>query len=284
MATRRQTQDEQFAESYGQRSSAPPSTGGISRTRNARKTARTQRNAPRQQVTYQDNVRKTRIEKGSEALQQPPERRTMPRYQRRINTRLKMKAKKLPGKSAELLTRARVSSVNVGIWSWAVPLWLAVQLPFAIFNNVIFAIASIQVAFLNGTRDFFEKGEDGVVAEGAKALVRFIWKGVEIIGDTLNDAIRAITFGTVDIQAFLELVNPTNFYYLTVMILSAYAIILILAISLIYVFARINPLFGKGATAKIITFLLCFIGYMMPLTNMFPWFMLWTAAVWRYPK
>ena len=208
MATRRQTQDEKFAESYSQRSSAQPSTGGISRIRKSQKTTRSQRNIPRQQVTYQDTVRKTRIEKPQpsdqrEAAPKQKDYKTMPRYQRRLNTRLKIRAKKLPGKKADLLDRAKATSINVGIWSWAVPLWLIFQLPFAIINIVLFGLASIWLEFF-GKDTIKTTDESGVVTK----VVVFFWNGVKYAADKINAAIN--DFFGFDIAAFLESIQPDN--------------------------------------------------------------------------
>lgn len=270
---------EQVADAYTQQSSAPPSTGRIRGAKRENKRFRTQ-NPPRQQVAYRDSVRNTKIKK--RAPVEEPEIGIAGRNVRRQYTRLKHQTKKLPGKAADLKLRAKASATNISIWSWGIPLWLTFQLPFAIISNVMFGIATVQMAVANGVEEFFEAGEDGVVAEGAKALVRFVWGAATYVADTANGLIAEIT--GFDIAAFLEAISPVNLWGVTFTLFFAYAFFLFLLISTIYSFRGLRPIFGKGTTFKLISIIIMIAGYVFPLTNMFPWFMLWTAVVWRYPK
>lgn len=285
MATRRATQDEQFNKRYEQYSAAPPSTGGISSARKVRKTNRSLSNTPPQQTTYEDNVRKTRIKK-TPPNTPPPE----PQYNygiagrrvRRFYTKRKMEALKKPGKKANLKDRAKVTSVNMGIWSWAIPLWLVFQVPFALINNLLFGLASVELAITEGVEKTFEEGDDGALIEGTKTVFRFLGNVVKGAFETLNDVVAYLS--GFDFAAAFSGFLPSSLYMFTFSILFAYALILLGSMLFIYQMARINALFGQGASSKVMLFLLCIIGYILPLVNMVPWFLFWNATVWRYPK
>jgi hypothetical protein len=58
----------------------------------------------------------------------------------------------------------------------------------------------------------------------------------------------------------------------------------LIVMGIIYTISRVNCLFGEGAHIKGPVFCLAVVGYLLPFTNIFPWFLLWALAVWRYPK
>lgn len=58
----------------------------------------------------------------------------------------------------------------------------------------------------------------------------------------------------------------------------------LIAMGIIYSLARVNCFFGQGSHIKGPVFCLAVVGYLLPFTNIFPWFILWALAVWRYPK
>jgi hypothetical protein len=51
-----------------------------------------------------------------------------------------------------------------------------------------------------------------------------------------------------------------------------------------YVLSGIKGFLGEGAHIKGPVFCLAVVGYLLPFTNIFPWFILWALAVWKYPK
>lgn len=51
-----------------------------------------------------------------------------------------------------------------------------------------------------------------------------------------------------------------------------------------YALSGISCFFGKGSHLKGPLFCLAAVGYLLPFTNIFPWFIFWVLAVWRYPK
>ncbi len=58
----------------------------------------------------------------------------------------------------------------------------------------------------------------------------------------------------------------------------------LIVMGIIYSLARVNCFFGQGAHIKGPVFCLAVVGYLLPFTNIFPWFILWAWAVWRYPN
>ncbi len=58
----------------------------------------------------------------------------------------------------------------------------------------------------------------------------------------------------------------------------------ILVIYFFYKFLGLEPLGGEGSGFKYGTLIIVIIGYLIPLVNLFPWFYVWTFAVWLKPK
>lgn len=52
----------------------------------------------------------------------------------------------------------------------------------------------------------------------------------------------------------------------------------------IYIMSGIKCFFGEGSHFKVPAFCLAVVFYLLPFVSVFPWFMLWAFAVWRYPK
>jgi|GEM_PF-2402145 len=116
--------------------------------------------------------------------------------------------------------------VNRIIWGIGFPVWLFVQLPFAIFIFVLFLGTSV-LSFLPYSSELFS--------------VFYIF--------------------------FIGL-----------------AMIQILVIYFFYKFLGLEPLGGEGSGFKYGTLIIVIIGYLIPLVNLFPWFYVWTFAVWLKPK
>ena len=58
----------------------------------------------------------------------------------------------------------------------------------------------------------------------------------------------------------------------------------LIAMGVIYSISGVKCFFGEGAHIKGPLFCLAVVGYILPFVNIFPWFLLWAIAVWRYPK
>lgn len=160
-------------------------------------------------------------------------------------------------KPVELLTRARVTSINMGVLSWQFPLWLFVQLPFAILSIVCLGatMAVDSMATANG-------GLLGFLAN--KSLAVF---------DTIAKTI-GIDFAGIAFDMFL----------LGMVLVLAIGLMSLLVMTLIYLMSGIHPLNGKGSSMKQGMFLLAILCYAIPFANMFPVVFLYMAAVWLHPK
>ncbi len=73
-------------------------------------------------------------------------------------------------------------------------------------------------------------------------------------------------------------------FEMTQFVIFAIGLVTLMTMSFVYVFSGINCLFGKGSALKVSSFIFALFGYFMPFLNIFPWFVLWAVAVWRYPK
>jgi hypothetical protein len=102
------------------------------------------------------------------------------------------------------------------------------------------------------------------------AIVSLIFLGAALVVDSVG--IDLITL------------PPLSIFIITYAVVFIYGLFVLLAIYLIYKGAMLNPLSGRGAGIKKGCLLLAFIGYSIPIANLFPWFIPWIIAVWVYPK
>lgn len=179
-------------------------------------------------------------------------------------------------KAKNTLARAKARTVNTGIWSWGIYSWLFFQLPFAILGLVLLVVA---VAVENlVTSISVPEEDDGILVSLAKGAVNTIVQGIASIAKLINDTVLK-TFN-VDLSAF----NPASFFIVPYGLVLAYGILLLLLMYLVYKLAFLNPLSGSGGGSKKGALLLAMVGYSVPGLNLFPWFLVWTLVVLRYPK
>ncbi len=180
----------------------------------------------------------------------------------RRSARERLAGKLLPSSLTQaktMVARARASAINVSALSWQGPLWLFVQLPIALLNIMMIAI----VYALDQVED--------AAAEGGVAA----W-----IISRVTEAISAVaSFFGID---FLEI--AASMYLLTSMLLWGIALISVLALYLQYTMGMLRPLSGEGMGLKFGLLLLAYIGYSLPIANLFPCVFLWMFAVWLYPR
>lgn len=189
--------------------------------------------------------------------------------------RIKGKRSKL-SKAKNTLARAKATTVNANIWSWGVYSWVFFQLPFALIGLVLLVTAVAIEGVITSISTPEE--DDGILVSLAKGAVNLVAKGVASVAKAINDNILGLF--NVDLTAF----NPASFFIVPYGLVLAYGIIVLLLMYLIYKLAFLNPLSGNGGGAKKGALLLAIIGYSVPGLNLLPWFMIWTFAVWRYPK
>ena len=172
--------------------------------------------------------------------------------QQEENKKAAMRIKKIRG-----MTRA--TAVNVSVFAWATPLWLAVQIPAAIFSVIAFAISGVVNSFLSSSNILVSAA--AWVADKALAGAGALF-GLDVNLIKMADGLFLITYVFV----------------------LAIGIFSLLAIYLQYTMAHLRPLSGEASGLKIGMLLLAVAGYGFPVLNLFPWALLWMAAVWKYPK
>jgi hypothetical protein len=161
---------------------------------------------------------------------------------------------------------ARVTLVNVSIFSWGMTLWL-LQVKLALVNIVVIGLASvIDAAYESISGD----GIIGAVVDGVYETFDFLWQALNWVlekafGISINFDLESMIFATTFLPFFIGM-----------------ATLLIMGIQ--YELARMNSLTGEGAHLKMSAFIFALFGYLMPMLNLFPWFIFWALAVWRYPK
>lgn len=155
------------------------------------------------------------------------------------------------------LVKTRVSVVNATIMAWGGNLWLA-QAAFALLS-IVFLGAVAGVAS---------------VVESSTIL--------SVIGGAINSVIETAT-SLLGFEVGLGSAGAAMFL-VCYMIAMAIGIITLLVAYIQYMAAFLHPLSGKGAGMKYGALLLAIIGYCTPILNIFPWFLVCLAVVWKYPK
>lgn len=184
---------------------------------------------------------------------------------RTISRRTKVR-KKL-GKKAPL-AKMRVKFINRMILAWGLPLWATFQIPFAIFNIVFFGLMAAVSAVMTTNSD------DSTLTVLAKTVAVGFLSALAWVADKIKD------FTGWDPGAL----NPGNFWALTEMVMFGYTIIIIFLMYIQYKVALLNPLSGKGEAGKYGALIFMIFGYLIPILNLFPWFLIWLFAVGRNPK
>lgn len=179
-------------------------------------------------------------------------------------------------RTKRLALRARGRSTTLRIWAWAFPTWFSFQLLFAIISIVMLTVA-VAVSELMSALTTPSINDSYWVTAGKKvAGVAFDYAAAA--ANFVNDAITSVT------GINLGLLDPTNFFLLSYMLVFAYGMLVLLAIGFIYKITFLSPLSGKGAGLKWGTLLLAMVGYSTPVLNLLPWFLPWTVAVWLNPE
>jgi len=227
----------------------------------AKKGVQPQSNLDAPKVKYQPVKQITRSDQAT--------RRSQVEYQDEdFSEHIKQSIKIKPSTAVNLLFRARVFAINAGIRSWGTFCWAVFQLPFALLGIVFFVMSGF-LASMTTIAD-----SDG----GLTKVFKYVAKGVTHSFKKISELVEAVT------GLDLAVLNPQNLFLFTWLIILAFGMIMLLSMYLIYKVNLLNPLSGRGQGFKYGAFLLAFIGYCVPILNLFPWFFVWTIAVWRYPK
>tara|TARA_B100000508_G_C11464578_1_gene280945 strand:+ start:3767 stop:4687 length:921 start_codon:yes stop_codon:yes gene_type:complete len=171
--------------------------------------------------------------------------------------------------------KIRATAVNMWLWAWGLWLWLLIQIPFVLFSLVFMALTQVIYMLFNDPTNTTGGDEStgfwatigGYLVQGVGTLL----EGIVSLVDTLIG---------IDLTIF----SPGGFFLMTHTIVAFIGFGTLLLCYIQYKIAFIRPLTGGGASIKSMALLIAIIGYSIPILNIFPWFMLWTVAVWAYPK
>lgn len=201
-----------------------------------------------------------------EYTETPPQRTDM--VSRGVKTkqrRIKLRNKVNKGAA---LSRTRASAANTIILAWAAPLWISFQVPLAVINMIFLGLMAVVSEMLSANPD------DGMVTSVLKAIFGGVVGGLSWIADKIND----LTGWD------LSVVNPGNFWAVTEMIMFGYMVFVIFLMYIQYKLFFLEPIWGKGGGMKFGALLFMAFGYLVPVFNLFPWFLVWSGAVWLSPK
>ncbi len=148
--------------------------------------------------------------------------------------------------------QARAARVNGSILSWVTWTYPA-QLVFALLGLVVLGLAS---------------GAESV------ANSNFVFKAIADFANSVTDLVAGFQIADV---AF-------GIYMVTYVVVLGLGIITLMSIYLQYTLSLLKPFSGEKGSLKLGIFLLAFIGYALPIANLFPWAILFMAVVWKYPR
>lgn len=170
----------------------------------------------------------------------------------------------------KLARKTKVSTTNASIFAWALPLWFTVQLPFALLSLAMLGLAGVVDAAI---QSFAE--DTGVVGS-----IFSVTAGVlSWLGSAAGAAFSYLT--GIDISV---LNMAQSLFIICYLVSFVVGIITLLTISLQYLLTLHKPFSGENAGLKIGMFMLAIVGYFFPIANLFPWALVFMAAVWKYPQ
>jgi hypothetical protein len=180
-------------------------------------------------------------------------------------TKKLLRAKGIGDTKTTIKKHVRATRVNFTVLSIAAPIWFTVQLPIAL--GAIFALG---VAAL---------GEEAAVAILNGPVTSILYSGYDAITNGL-ESVTGINFNLLETWSS---VGQVLFGALTMLVFLIGAFTLF-TMAVMYTFSGVNCFMGEHAAFKMVTFIIAMLGYLMPILNILPWFILWGIVVWRYPK
>jgi hypothetical protein len=167
--------------------------------------------------------------------------------------------KRRGGKRVDVVASAGVVTTVIFSASWIVWLWLMLQVPFALMASVFFGLGY----------------------------------GVRVLGNNFFESLRGMTIDAIADAISSWLIGPFGsglmfiadglFWLCWIIALSAGAL-QILGLTATLAFRGYRPMSGSGGAVKFVTLLVCFIGYCIPIANLFPWVFLYMLVMVRYPR
>ena len=217
-------------------------------------------NADPRLLSSQNPTRRTQAERAAQpAANEPeyykPEQSESVKNQITSSLRKKLFSKRTVKKAIKY---ARSTTVSGSIVAWGMTLW-TIQVMFALMSIVFLGVLGIGDAAVSSS---------WITSAMGWAVERAVEGGTWLISGT------AISVSDIGAGAFI----------LCYMIAFAIGFVTLCAASIQYMMSLIQPLSGENSGTKYVTFLLALIGYATPLLNLFPWFLVFVAVVWKYPK
>lgn len=163
----------------------------------------------------------------------------------------------------------KATRVTVMISSWAMPLWFGLQLPLALISTVFFGVTANAIGAIDYVKNLAIFAPHRAVYAGVN------WVSQTVFGMNLDGYLDPSVVAEQLAGGFLQMLSFAVFFI---------GLGTLFAMMLLYILSGIKCFFGDGATLKICTFIFAVFGYFMPFFNIFPWFIFWALAVWRYPK
>ncbi len=173
-------------------------------------------------------------------------------------------------KGLKLARKVKVSTTNATIFSWALPLWLTIQLPFALISLIMLGMGSLFHSVLETFRE-----ETG-----------FLGSIFTITADVLSWAASKLGAGFSYITGIdINVLNISeSLFIICYLLVFAVGLLTLMGITLQYILTLHKPLSGQAAGLKMGMFMLALIGYFLPIANLFPWSLFYMAVVWKYPN
>jgi hypothetical protein len=144
------------------------------------------------------------------------------------------------------------------IW-WGSYVWLFVQVPFAVFGIIAFAV-------IGGISELGESANSNIFTKAVAAVAKTVIDGLtSLLGFNIGDVMEAL-------------------FFITQFVVISVGILTILIIFIQHILALNRPLGGNGAGLKVGALLIACIGYAVPILNIFPWVLVWVLAIGKYPR
>lgn len=179
------------------------------------------------------------------------------------------------GLAGDLINRALVTQTSLMITSAAGFFWFSFHLPLALISLVAL-----------GTASAVEAAKKFVFKSHAEEFL-FGTNYIERATSWVAGKVYSITNSIVDffLGFNLDTFSPTTLFMITDAVVMIVGWLTLLIIGFVYLIQGIPCVFGeKGSGLKIAALLMALIGYALPFLNLFPWFIVWVAAVWLYPE
>lgn len=176
--------------------------------------------------------------------------------------------------------RARATAINAWLISWGLWFWIMIQVPLALFLLFSIGLAGFIQAL------WWEIQNAGVRKDEDTGLLSAIWAGVVGVGASAIEMFADLIVKLIDRWSGINLheFDPNQFVTLIYALNVTFGVIALLSVYIAYRFTFLRPLGGRAAGAKYAAVAIALAMYSVPIANLLPWFMLWCAVVWFFPR